>query len=184
MESMPQTLLITYVVPTDAPKSAFDPDVDFDSGPTVEDLKQASGPDKIDLLAALMQKMDKAELTTLLQAFTKPEKKTHKGTPHAGPTTQYKIITVHHFCRNCGMTYVYTTQLSEGQNKTYIRKNNSVGNIVVKKNFEPMTVQSWSNQCEMCRTRMSQWPREKLEERYMQLLCILTVGHDPSTNDW
>jgi hypothetical protein len=186
-------LLITHTPEQPDPMSAFDPDLDNDfcqgieeyEEPTVNDLKNAKGQDKIDLLHALMQKMSKSDLAIVAAAFTSSGPKTRKGTPHAGPVQQFKVITVHGFCRNCDHTIVYTTELKEGQHKSYVRKNGTVGYVECKKNFDPMTIQAWSNSCELCHTRIMKWTREKLEERYMQLLCRLTFDETPSTtNDW
>lgn len=193
MEKQPM-LLITHVPEQQTdPMSAFDPELDNDfcqgieeyeeEEPKPTDLSKVKGQDKIDLLYALMQKMSKADLAIVANAFNATPK-TRKGTPHAGPVQQFKTITVHAFCRNCDHTIVYTTDLKEGQHKSYVRKNGTVGYIECKKNFEPMTIQAWSTSCELCKVRLSTWSREKLEERYMQLLCRLTFDETPSTNGW
>lgn len=191
MEKNQPILLITHVVEQPVPESAFEPDSDFaegveayEAGPTVDDLKNAKGQDKIDLLAALMQKMSKADLAAIAAAFTASRPKPRKSVPHAGPAIQYKMITVHTYCRNCDHTHIYTTQLATGQHKSYVRKNGTVGYVECKKDFTPMTVQAWSTSCELCKIRIALWGREKLEERYMQLLCRLTFDEVPSTNGW
>lgn len=172
MNSGQPTLLITY---KPQPQSEA----------PLEQLSTASGADKIDLLANLLKNSSKEDLAEILAAFMPQSKPARKSVPHAARTIQRKVITVHYHCRNCEHTQVYTTELAKGQSKSWVRKDGTVGYVLVKANFEPLNVQSWSNSCEMCKVRIATWSRDKLEERYLQLLCRLTFDETPSTtNDW
>ncbi len=172
MNSGQPTLLITY---KPQPQSEA----------PLEQLSTASGADKIDLLANLLKNSSKEDLADILAAFMPKEKATRKATPHASRVLQRKVLTVHYHCRNCDHTRVYTFELAKGQTKSWVRKDGTVGYVMVKANWEPLTVQSWTNSCEMCKVRIATWTREKLEERYLQLLCRLTFSEPPSTtNDW
>jgi len=136
-------------------------------------------------LAELLKTTPREEIAKLLTLFDQPLPRTRKSVPAHSRVIQRKVITVHHHCRNCDHSYIYTTELTKGQSKSYVRKDGTVGVIMVKADFSPLTVSSWANSCDMCKVRISSWSREKLEERYMQLLCRLTFDTLPATtNDW
>lgn len=142
-------------------------------------------PDKMDTLAELLRQTPRAELEKMMAVFFPPEPKKKRSTPHASRAIQRKVITVHYHCRNCEHTHIYTTELAKGQSRSYIRKDGTVGVVMVKADFTPLTIQSWTNSCEMCKVRIATWSREKLEERYLQLLCRFAFHETPSsTNDW
>lgn len=180
------TLLIAWKPDIEQHFDTFDPDLtDDDYLPQEEvvqtkeqmlrDLPHATGDDKMALLRQLIASVPKGELASVAAALNKPLTR-NKYKPRHGYIKQFRLITQHHTCRNCGTVHIKTYELAKGESKSYVKLDGTVQTIYVKDKFTPLTIQSWNTRCEMCRMRISDWSRELLEERYMQLLCRLEMG--------
>lgn len=96
--------------------------------------------------------------------------------PRQKTTVKFKrLITRHFTCINCDNKWVHTVELGKGE---HVAAPGVHGHyiITVENDMTPITVQCVVSKCEHCQSAISMWSREKIEERYMQLLCRLTIG--------
>lgn len=111
-------------------------------------------------LLSLLAKMDKGKVKELLGV----------GQGKTVHITRRKYVTVHYRCLTCETQWVHTAQLMQGEDMIVRKQQGEVTTIKFTTNSSPLTVSAVASKCSACPRKISRWPREKLEERFLDLL--------------
>lgn len=130
-------------------------------------------------LMKLMPKDKLKDLAVELKAVGADVPVERKPRTYTSTTVKRKRLVTRHFtCLNCGHKWVNTLQLGKGEH--VMTPGTKDGNYIVTviEDYKPVTAQCAVVKCENCQHAISRWSREELEERYMQLLCRLSLGFE------
>lgn len=137
--------------------------------------------ESMELLRKELETFDKDKLRHLLEQFV-GAKEAHK--PRHGMPISYTSVTRHYTCLLCGATFTRTDKFGKDETITTVDKKGGIHTVRMTGKAGEVEIPATTNRCSYCCTRMKEWTREELEQRFITLADMCSHKEIGQYSEW
>jgi len=134
-----------------------------------------------EFLRALLEGMDPAERRDLLQEISREPKKEKKPSPH-GAIKTFTTVDNRYHCITCGKHFSRVYEMMRGETVCAMNAEGIIHSMNITGKPGVVEVPHTVSSCQYCRERVELWPRDMLEEAFLDLVRETPIAYKVMAN--